>query len=229
MLFGHNTDVKLGETVYHVQTEDRGTATALIETTVHCRGRVLHRRTNNYNDLLPLDAERERALQKRVDEQHSAVIEEVRSGALHLEPPPPPPAPPPKKRAARQKAGPAGGAKAHPAEALSLQLLNATSWLEGKRAHLQILVRRTQNGMAAAGATVMAQVDGAAQATEFAGRTGEDGIAQLEFEMPQLAAAEAALIFHAVHGNDKGQLKFHLRSKPRSGQAVAAERPGSGK
>jgi hypothetical protein len=226
MLFGHNTDVKLGDVVYHVQTEDRGTATALIETTVHCRGRVLHRRTNNYSDLLPLDGEHENALRKRVDDQHSAVIEEVRSGALHLEPPPPPP----KKRPARQKAGTSGGpAKAQTAEALSLQLLNATSWLEGKRAHLQILVRQTQNGVAAAGATVVVQVDGAAEATEFAGRTGEDGVAQLEFEMPQLAAAEPALIVQAVHGSGKGQLKFHLRSKPRASQPVAAERRTPGK
>ena len=64
MLFGHNTDVKVGESVYHVQTEDRGTANALIDTTVYCRGRVLHRRTNNYIDLLPLDPGREESAQK---------------------------------------------------------------------------------------------------------------------------------------------------------------------
>jgi hypothetical protein len=216
MLFGHNTDVKLGETVYHVQTEVRGPATALIETTVHCHGRVLHRRTNNYLDLLPLDANHESLLRKRVDEQHSAVIEEVRSGALHLLPPPPP-----KKRLGRQKAGIANGAvSAHPGEALSLQLLNATSWLEGKRAHLQILVRQKQNGVAAAGAAVVVQVDGAAKATEFAGRTGEDGIARLEFEMPPLASAEPALIFRAAHGHGNGQLKFNLRSRPRPRQPV---------
>jgi hypothetical protein len=218
MLFGHNTDVKSGDTVYHVQTEDRGTATALIETTVHCYGRVLHRRTNNYLDLLPLHADRESLLQKRLDEQHSAVIEEIRSGALHLEPPPPPP---PKRRPGRQKAGsPGGTASGDPAEALSLELLNATSWLDGKRAYLQILVRQKQNGMAAGGAAVVVHVDGAANATEFAGRTGEDGIAQLEFEMPQLASAVPALIFRAVHSSGNGQLKFHLRSKPRLRQPV---------
>ena len=88
MLFGHNTDVKAGETVYHVQTEDRGTANALIDTTVYCRGRVLHRRTNNYIDLLPLDPGRAEVLRKRIDDQHRAVTEDIRSGALHLVPPP---------------------------------------------------------------------------------------------------------------------------------------------
>jgi hypothetical protein len=43
MLFGHNTNVKAGETTFHVQTEDRGTTNALIDTTVYFQGRVLHR------------------------------------------------------------------------------------------------------------------------------------------------------------------------------------------
>src|SRR5277367_7129212 len=90
MLFGHNTDVKVGESVYHVQTEDRGTANALIDTTVYCRGRVLHRRTNNYIDLLPLDPGREELLRKRIDDQHRTVTEDIRSGALLIVPPPPP-------------------------------------------------------------------------------------------------------------------------------------------
>jgi hypothetical protein len=220
MLFGHNTDVKLGDTVYHVQTEDRGTATGLIETTVHCHGQVVHRRTNTYQDLLPLDEDNESLLRNRVDVQHSAVIEDIRGGALRLVPPPAPP-PAPKKRSGRQKSGAANGAvSAHAAEALSLQLLNATSWLDGKHAHLQILVRQTQNGVAAAGVAVVVQVAGAAEATEFAGRTGEDGIARLEFEMPQLASSEPGLIVRAAHGKDNGQLKFHLRSKPRPRQPV---------
>ena len=74
MLFGHNSDVKVGETVFHVQTEDRGTANALIDTTVYCRGRVLHRRTNNYFDLLPLSPEHENLLRKRIDDQHRFLV-----------------------------------------------------------------------------------------------------------------------------------------------------------
>src|SRR5258707_1032217 len=51
MIFGHNTNVNVDGTVYHVQTEEHGAANALIDTTVYCSGRVLHRRTNNYFDL----------------------------------------------------------------------------------------------------------------------------------------------------------------------------------
>src|SRR5882724_4424003 len=84
MLFGHNSNVKVGETVYHVQTEDRGTSHAVIDTMVYQSGRVLHRRANSYADLLPLDATREQALKERVSAQHHAVLDELRSGALKL-------------------------------------------------------------------------------------------------------------------------------------------------
>ena len=55
MVFGHNTNIKMGAVTFHVQTEDRGEAHALLDTTVYFHGRVLHRRTNNYYDLMPLD------------------------------------------------------------------------------------------------------------------------------------------------------------------------------
>jgi hypothetical protein len=82
MIFGHNTNVKVGEMTFHVQTEDRGEAHGLIDTTVYFQGRVLHRRTNNYYDLRPLDEDRVGALKLRLDEQHRVVLEEMHSGKL---------------------------------------------------------------------------------------------------------------------------------------------------
>ncbi len=205
MLFGHNSNVKAGDTTYHVQTEDRGTTNALIDTTVYFNGRVLHRRTNNYFDLLPLDPDREQALKLRLDEQHRAVIEELRTGALHLALP--------REEKISVPAAHSGAAPAH--GGLSLELLNAKTWLSGKRALLQVAVRNgTQQ--AVAGATVRAHVDGATPVTEFSIQTNGSGHAQLEFEMPRLASAEAALVIEASHGKAKGHLRFQLRSKPRT-------------
>ncbi|HEY2125307.1 MAG TPA: hypothetical protein VGG94_07570, partial [Chthoniobacterales bacterium] len=127
MLFGHNTNVAVAGITYHVQTEDRGATHALIDTTVYFLGRVLHRRTNRYQDLLPLDPKREHALKLRVDEQHRAVVEEIRSGALKI-------AVPPDGKAPQAKTTPpATAAPNH----LHLELLNAKTWLTGKRAFLQ--------------------------------------------------------------------------------------------
>jgi hypothetical protein len=211
MLFGHNTDVKVGESVYHVQTEDRGTANALIDTTVYCRGRVLHRRTNNYIDLLPLDPGREELLRKRIDDQHRTVTEDIRSGALHLVPPPMPVL---EATAAKLQDAPPH-ANSSPASQLALELINAKNWLAGKRANLHVAVRKKQNGEAIAGALVTARIDGAADVTEFSTETAADGHARLQFEMPRLAGAEPALVIEASQADSKGQLKFRLKSRPR--------------
>jgi len=211
MLFGHNTDVKAGETVFHVQTEDRGTANALIDTTVYCRGCVLHRRTNNYSDLLPLDPGCEEVLRKRIDDQHRAVTEEIRSGALHLVPPPMAV----EEKPAANQAEPTAQAHAEAASAFAVELINAKSWLAGSRANLHVAVLRKQNKEAVVGALVTARIDGAADVTEFSTETGADGQARLEFEMPRLAGAEPALVIEASLADSKGQLKFQLRARPR--------------
>jgi hypothetical protein len=211
MLFGHNTDVKAGDSVYHVQTEDRGTANALIDTTVYCRGRVLHRRTNNYIDLLPLDAGREDLLRKRIDDQHRKVTEEIRSGLLQLVPPPLPA----KESPPVQKADSLAHSETSPAPALVVELLNAKTWLAGKRANLQVAVRNKHNGAAASGALVTARIDGAADITEFSTETGADGQACLEFDMPRLAGTEPALVIEATQADSKGQLRFQLKARAR--------------
>jgi len=204
MLFGHNSNVKAGEATFHVQTEDRGTTNALIDTTVYFYGRVLHRRTNNYFDLLPLNPDNEEALRMRLDEQHRAVIEEIRTGALRLALP--------RDEKVSGLAGVSNAALAH--GVLSLELINAKTWLSGKRALLQIAVRN-ETHQAVGGAIVNARVDGAAVVTEFSGLTGDFGHAQFEFDMPRLAGAEPALVIEALHGNAKGHLRFQLRAKPR--------------
>ncbi|PYU79218.1 MAG: hypothetical protein DMG50_24590 [Acidobacteria bacterium] len=204
MLFGHNSNVKAGDTTYHVQTEDRGATNALIDTTVYFRGRVLHRRTNNYFDLLPLNAESEQALKQRLDEQHRAVVEELRTGALHL-------ALPQDEKDSALTAAP-DSAAAH--KVLLLELINAKTWLSGKRALLQVTVRN-QTNQAVEGARVTARVDGAAEISEYASETGPFGHAQFEFDMPQLSGADPALLIEALHGNARGHLRFQLRTKPR--------------
>ena|SRR5437879_6514805 len=209
MLFGHNTNVQAGDTTYHVQTEDRGTATALIDTTVYFHGRVLHRRTNNYFDLLPLNPDREQALKARLDEQHRAVTEELRTGALTLALP------------REEKVSVPGGNPTHAAASsgvLSLELINAKTWLSGKHALLQVAVRNAAH-QAVGGATVRARVDGAAEVTQFSAKTGDLGRAQFEFDMPRLAGAEPALVIEALHGSAKGHLRFQLRTKPRAPSA----------
>jgi hypothetical protein len=205
MLFGHNTNVTAGETTYHVQTEDRGATNALIDTTVYFHGRVLHRRTNNYFDLLPLNSNSEQALKQRLDEQHRGVIEELRTGALHLALP----------QESKSPAA-AGDSNAPPVpKVLTLVLINSKAWLTGKRATLDVSVQNRESGEAVNHARIAARVEGAADSNEFTTETGIDGRALLEFDMPRVSGAEPALVIEAFDGDAKGHLRFQLRARPK--------------
>jgi len=205
MLFGHNSNVTIGTDIVHVQTEDRNANHAFIDTTVHWKGRVLHRRTSNYLDLLPLDAEREAAVKARLDEQHRVVIDEIRSGALKLTFP----------AAPQAQAAVAAKSLSSATPALKLELTNAKTWLNGKEATLHLAVRDV-TGNPAAGAEAKARVEGAQNPAEFATQTDSDGAATLHFEMPKLTGVDAALVIEATHGAAKGQLRFQLRAKSRA-------------
>jgi hypothetical protein len=207
MVFGHNTNLKVGNVTFHVQTEDRGEAHALIDTTVYFQGRVLHRRTNNYFDLLPLNEDNEQALKLRLDEQHRTVIEEIRSGALQLATPAPAKASPPAEQPAQPQL-------ASEPRKLLLELANARSWLTGKHAKLQVSVR-AHNGTPVPGAEVSVEIEGSENGNARLAHTGPEGQAQIEFEMPRITSPEAALVIHAEVRGVKGQLRFALRAKPR--------------
>ena len=206
MVFGHNSNVTVGGTNYHVQTEDRGTSHAVIDTMVYQGGRVLHRRANSYADLLPLDAHREQVLKDRVSTQHFAVLDELRSGSLKLAQ-----HAAPAKPSTGVDATAAGGAS----DSLGLDLLNAKTWLAAKRATLQISVFQKNDGQGVSGAHVIARIDGAAEPAQFSTATGLEGKAQLAFDMPRLAGTDCALVIEATHGKARARLHFQLRAKPK--------------
>lgn len=205
MPFGHNSNVTVDGNIFHVQTEERGAAQALIDTTVYLRGRVLHRRTNSFSDLLPLNSEREQALKLRVDTQHRSVVDEIRSGKLRLS------AGSDAKAAAPP---PAAGSLDAAGVDLRLELLNAKTWLSGKRASLQIAVN-DHASKPVERATVMARVEGAAEPAAFSAETNLLGRAKLEFDMPPLVGPDVALVVEASKAKARGHLRFQLRAKPR--------------
>jgi hypothetical protein len=217
MVFGHNSNLKFGAATLHVQTEDRGTTHALIDTTVYYQGRVLHRRTNNYHDLLPLNEGTQQTLKLRVDEQHRTVLEAIRSGELQLAIP-------------AATALSAIAASERPSEAranleqppatvvqppkLVVELLNARSWLAGKQATLHVAVKE-EGGASIPGASVSAEIEGSAGHPPFSSQTGQDGQATILFEMPKLTGAEPALVIRAEANKAAASLRFSLRAKPR--------------
>jgi hypothetical protein len=221
MLFGHNSNVTVDGTIFHVQTEDRGTANAIIDTTVHCRGRVLHRRKASYQDLLPLNADSEQALKLRLDDQHRTVMEEIRSGVLKLVLPQPPTAPVASPAApSTHSAAPLAPARPAPTTTSSvkpiiMELMNARTWLSAGRATLQVAIRHKEGGSGIAGVRITARIEGAAERTEFSAETRASGQALIEFSMPHLTGNDPALVIEANFSGAREQLRFQLRSKPK--------------
>jgi len=79
VITGYNTDVKHRGLVYHVQTEDKGKDNPLIETLIYKGGEILASRRLPYSELIR-DQGGEKAISNLMEEQHKAMILEVKRG-----------------------------------------------------------------------------------------------------------------------------------------------------
>jgi hypothetical protein len=87
MITGFNTDVRHGNRVFHVQTEDKGVSNPRIETLIYVGGEILDSYRSSYEDLLTKPPVPEPVIQGRMDEQHRAVIRDIKNGKYDLTPP----------------------------------------------------------------------------------------------------------------------------------------------
>lgn len=203
MQFGHNTNVKVGDAQFHVQTEDHGTVHALIETTVYQQGRLVHKRAFSYKDMLPLDGAKEAALKERLDLQHHVVVEEIKTGKLNL------------AIASTKQKGEAAVAKAatDTGPKLSVRIQNPKDWLKGRHASLKVRVTDELSNPIMK-ARVVARMEGSTEPLEVGGLTDEDGVTSLEFDMPKFDVAEPFLVVDANWGPVNGRLRLQLKAKP---------------
>jgi hypothetical protein len=87
MITGYNTDVRHGNRVFHIQTEDKGLSNPKIETLIYVGGEILDNYRSSYEDLTANPPVMETAIQERMDEQHRAVIRDIKNGKYDLTPP----------------------------------------------------------------------------------------------------------------------------------------------
>jgi hypothetical protein len=81
MITGYNTDVRHGEMVLHVQTEDKGLANPFIESLVYVGGQVLASKRAGYAELLA-EGKDEKEIVALMDHQHRTMIAAIRHGKL---------------------------------------------------------------------------------------------------------------------------------------------------
>ena len=194
-VFGFNTDIKVGNTVFHVQTEDRGSNNPVLDTTIYVKGRVLAKRGTSYQDFLASPDFNEAELHAMLERQHRRIIEEIRSGQLpevaQLGPPPAP-----------------GG--------VSIQLLNPATFLKGSTMTLELQVTRRRGGQPLPGAMVRTLVHtGTPQPLDFNGKTDGDGKLVLQFPRPHMGPGGAELQIQASSPEGQDEIKYTIRARPK--------------
>lgn len=192
MIFGFNTDIKVGKIVYHVQTEDRGEANPVIDTTVYMQGRVLAKRGTPYKELIGTAGFDDDRLREMLEQQHRRIIDEIRAGTLE-------------EAKALAEPVPTG---------VQVQLLNPASFLVGTMANLKIGVKSRQGGAAQADAEIVISVRGAAhEPVVVRGKTNKDGQFEVQFPMPRLGPGGAELSIQASFGSSSDEIKYNMRKK----------------
>src|SRR5579871_5013248 len=81
MIFGFNTDVKHGDTIYHVQSEARE-GELLLQTQVFVSGRCIGKRAKSYASKPGEGAVGDAQKEQQLREQHRLVLDAIREGKL---------------------------------------------------------------------------------------------------------------------------------------------------
>lgn len=196
MIFGYNTDVKSGDTVYHVQTEDRGEKNPVIDSVIYVKGRIIDRRRTQYEPT----ATRSERLQEMVKQQHRELVEAIRGGTYV-----PPEEGSPPAAAVAPTVAPAREATPEPV----LELLNPEEIEADGQLVFRLRVHDSASKRPLAGVLVQGVLcPGKEQETRSQATASSEGLAQITFAAP--SGEDAAVLFQASAGGGAGFLKFRL-------------------
>ncbi len=191
MIFGFNTDVKHGDTIYHVQSEARE-GELLLQTQVFVRGRCIGKKATSYasknSEAQVGDSQKEQLLR----EQHRMVLDAIREGKLdnvldHPEP-----------------------------EVLATVKELDVQWLNSESVHsdrnLTMQLRVTEGGEAASGARLtfrFARPGGTPFYTQAVADSG--GAAEIKIEVEEADLPDSTLLVQINQAGRTATRKFVLR------------------
>jgi len=191
MIFGFNTDVKHGDTIYHVQSEARESERVL-QTQVFVRGRCIGKKATSYASKSPEIQLGDTQKEQQLREQHRLVLDAIREGKLEqaLDQPEP--------------------EVLEKVKELEVQWLNADSVLAEN--HLNMQLRVTEGGTAASGARLtfrFARPGAAPFYTQAVADSG--GAAEIKFEVEEAMLPDSSLLVQANYEGRTATRKFVLR------------------
>ncbi|MGH9737273.1 MAG: hypothetical protein ACRD4X_01635 [Candidatus Acidiferrales bacterium] len=208
MSSGFNTDVRVGEQIFHVQTEDRGPSHPAIDTAVYQNGRVLLRRSSSYEEFAASTEFSPSGVRQRVEEQHRAIIQELRSGTIGG-----PVGAPALREPEKPKRKDAGG--------IQVQLLNPQSWLSAGRVSLDLEILRRSDHQPWPGASIEAAIEGSATSGRHTSTSDDQGRARIQFPLPPLGKGDLTLVILASADGDRDEVRFAMRSRDKNPSGAA--------
>jgi hypothetical protein len=191
MIFGFNTDVKHGDTIYHVQSEARESE-KLLQTQVFVRGRCVGKKAVSYANSAAQAGFGDPQKEQQLRDQHRLVLEAIREGKLE-------------SVLDRAESEALAAIKQ-----LDVQWENAASVHANRNLTMQLRV--TEDGAAVASARLtfrFARPDAAPFYTQAV--TDSGGTAQISIEVEESALPESSLMVQANHEGRTVTRKFVLR------------------
>lgn len=223
MIFGFNTDVKFGETVYHVQSEARETE-HLLQTQIFVKGRCLGKHATSYAALVSQSDFSEDRMHEMLKEQHHHFVDAARQGFVEDEIT----AAENHVATAAPQAGQPQAAAAKPAPVLPELTMQPIAGAIGKGLTIACLTPSVapdgsevtvyfqigeDGGDPAAEAQVTCRITGAGAPAYVYGQSGPGGMADIRVALQGLDLSKTAILVQASHRGKSVSRKFSLKKK----------------
>lgn len=231
MITGYNTDVRYGELVLHVQTEDKGQGNPLLESLIYYGGQVVAAKRASYAELIERGKGRDDIV-SLMDYQHRTMIKAIQAGKFDdkirsfvgdkLKKTPPAEAPRENRTSAFEAADDSGRTldqvileyltSEAEQEQLVLVMEEQVALRAGTAIDLALRTRSSKSGDPIAGAKVNVRMISTFGGPRMlgAGETDADGFLRLPIEIPAVDHGTAALIITAASGIGQAELKHLL-------------------
>ncbi len=207
MIFGFNTDIKSGNTIYHVQSEARQNE-RLLQTQIFVRGHCIAKKAVSYADLVGQPEFSETRMHEMLKSQHRQTVEDLRAG--HIDE-----AFTNVQQASETANGVSeGGATIGPPDArLALEFVNSTAVLAGETVQLRFRVLEGERPVS--GAKLISKLtsssNGEAQEPVFVQVVTEnDGYGEFKLPIRLDAGGDATVLVQATHQGKSATKKFRL-------------------
>jgi hypothetical protein len=190
-IFGFNTDVKHGDTVYHVQSEARP-SDLLVQTLVFVKGLCVGKRTTSYAGKASTPDFSDQAIHELLKAQHRTVIDAITAGKME------------------SVLGTAGDVQDIGGSGLSLNWIKAEPI--GGQTSLTMHFQITDAGLPVAGAEVVSRVGSAADAPVLSRATSDSaGNVEMKIGMTDELRRESAITVQATHGGKSATRKVRFK------------------